>query len=411
MPRILVADPLAEDGLDRLREVGDVEVKTKLPEAELVELIRPFDALVVRSETKVTRPVIEAGTNLKVVGRAGVGVDNIDIEAATQKGILVVNAPRGNIVAAAEHAIALLMSLARWIPQADSSVKRGEWTRGKFVGVEVRGKTLGIVGLGNVGTEVTKRAQGLEMEVVAFDPAVSPERAEQMNVELLPLDEVLRRADFITIHAPLVDGTRNLLSARQFALVKPTVRLVNAARGGIVDEAALYQALTNGQVAAAALDVFQQEPPGENPLVTLPNVIATPHIGASTAEAQTSVAFDVAEQVAEVLRGELPRYAVNAPSLPPEELSFLRPFAELAEALASLFLQLRGGHVSTPANVRRIYPGAFTVLNVADGPVDADHDALVAAVRQGDILLFRAWWDDTYNAKVKSIYQEAGKGR
>jgi D-3-phosphoglycerate dehydrogenase len=345
-PRILVADPLAEDGVARLREAADVEVRARLPEATLVEVIGEFDALVVRSETKVTERVLDAARSLRVVGRAGVGVDNIDVATATRKGILVVNAPRGNIIAAAEHAVGLLLALARNIPQADASVRRGEWQRSKFTGVEVRGKTLGIVGLGNIGSEVAKRAQGLEMEVIAYDPAVAPERAEQFNVELAGLEELFQRADFISIHAPLVEGTRNLVDARVLALARPGARLVNAARGGIVDEVALYRALVDGQLAGAAADVFLKEPVGEHPLLTLPNFIATPHIAASTVEAQASVAFDVAEEVLAVLRGELPRYAVNAPSLPPEEMAFLRPFAVLAERLASLHVQLEGGRLA-----------------------------------------------------------------
>jgi D-3-phosphoglycerate dehydrogenase / 2-oxoglutarate reductase len=345
-PRILVSDPLAEDGLARLREHADVEVRTKLPEADLVAAIGDFDALIVRSETRVTAPVLQAASKLRVVGRAGVGVDNIDVATATARGILVVNAPRGNIVAAAEHAMGLLLALARNIPQADASVRRGEWQRSKYTGVEIRGKTLGIVGLGNIGSEVAWRAQGLEMTVIAFDPAVAAERAEQFNVELVSLDDLFRRADFISIHAPLVEATRNLVDARVLGLAKPGARLVNAARGGIVDEAALYRALVDGPLAGAAADVFLKEPVGENPLLTLPNFVATPHIAASTVEAQVSVAFDVAEEVLAVLRGELPRHAVNAPSLPPEEMAFLRPYAVLAERLASLQVQLHGGRVA-----------------------------------------------------------------
>src|SRR6266852_2725554 len=343
LPRILVADPLAEDGLDRLRRAGDVTVAGKLTEAELIERIPDFDALVVRSETKVTAPILAAGRRLRVVGRAGVGVDNIDVDAATRKGILVVNAPRGNIVAAAEHTIALLFALARSVPQADASVKRGEWNRSKFIGAEIRGKTLGVIGLGNVGSEVAKRAHGLEMEVVAYDPVVSVERAELFNVELVALNELLERSDFITVHVPLVDANRHLIGAPELAMLKPTARLINTARGGIVDEAALCEALESGRLAAAAADVFEHEPAGESPLFRLPNFIATPHIAASTIEAQASVAFDVAEEVAAVLAGDLPRYAVNAPALPPEELAYLRPFALLTERLASLHSQLFGG--------------------------------------------------------------------
>jgi D-3-phosphoglycerate dehydrogenase len=347
VPRILVADPLAEDGLERLRRAGEVTVVSKLGEAELVERIPEFDALVVRSETRVTAPILEAGHKLRVVGRAGVGVDNIDVSAATRKGILVVNAPRGNIVAAAEHTIALLFAVARWVAQADASVKRGEWTRSKFVGTEIRGKMLGVIGLGNVGSEVAKRGHGLEMDVVAYDPVVSVERAELFNVELVSLTELLERADFVTVHVPLVDANRDLISARELALMKPTARLINAARGGIVNEAALFEALSLGRLAAAAADVFEHEPPGENPLLMLPNFIATPHLGASTAEAQVSVAFDVAEEVAAVLAGDLPRFAVNAPALPPEELAYIRPFADLTERLAAMHVQLFGGRVGS----------------------------------------------------------------
>ena len=346
MPKILVADPLAEDGLERLRRAGEVTIVSKLPEAELIRRIPDFDALVVRSETQVTAPVIEAGSKLRVVGRAGVGVDNIDVQAATRRGILVVNAPRGNIVAAAEHTMALLFALARWVPQADASVKRGEWTRPKFTGTEIRGKTLGVVGLGNVGSEVAKRAHGLEMDVIAFDPVVSVERAELFNVALVSLHELLEQADFVTIHVPLVDSNRNLIGAPELARMKPSARLINTARGGIVDEAALHTALSSGRLAGAAADVFETEPPGESPLLALPNFIATPHIAASTVEAQVSVAFDVAEEVAAVLAGDLPRFAVNAPALPPEELAYLRPFVALTERLAALHAQLFGARVS-----------------------------------------------------------------
>jgi len=265
VPKILVADPLAEDGLERLRRAGEVTIVSKLPEAELIKRIPDFDALVVRSETRVTAPIIEAGSRLRVVGRAGVGVDNIDVPAATRRGILVVNAPRGNIVAAAEHTMALLFALARWVPQADASMKRGEWTRSKFVGTEIRGKTLGVIGLGNVGSEVAKRAHGLEMDVVAYDPVVSVERAELFNVELVALDELLARADFITIHVPLVDSNRNLIGARELARMKPSARLINTARGGIVDESTLADALEAGRLTAAASDVFVSEPPGALP--------------------------------------------------------------------------------------------------------------------------------------------------
>ncbi|HKB18553.1 MAG TPA: phosphoglycerate dehydrogenase [Candidatus Dormibacteraeota bacterium] len=388
MPKILVADPLAEDGLERLRKAGEVTVVSKLAEAELIRQIPEFDALVVRSETRVTAPVIAAGRKLRVVGRAGVGVDNIDVSAATQKGILVVNAPRGNIVAAAEHTIALLFALARWVPQADASVKRGEWTRGKFVGVEVRGKTLGVVGLGNVGSEVAKRAHGLEMDVIAYDPVVSVERAELFNVALVTLPELLERADFVTLHVPLVESNRNLIGAAELSRMKPSARLINTARGGIVDESALAEALESGRLAGAAADVFESEPPGDDRLFKLPNFIATPHIGASTAEAQVSVAFDVAEEVAAVLAGDLPRFAVNAPALAPEELAYLRPFANLTERLAALHAQLFGGRVGA---IELDFEGEL-----------AEHDVnlLVASAIKGVLQAFTEERINTVNARL-----------
>ncbi len=388
MPKILVADPLAEDGLERLRKAGEVTVVSKLAEAELIRQIPEFDALVVRSETQVTAPVIAAGRKLRVVGRAGVGVDNIDVSAATQKGILVVNAPRGNIVAAAEHTIALLFALARWVPQADASVKRGEWTRGKFVGVEVRGKTLGVVGLGNVGSEVAKRAHGLEMDVIAYDPVVSVERAELFNVALVTLPELLERSDFVTVHVPLVESNRNLIGAAELSRMKPNARLINTARGGIVDESALAEALESGRLAGAAADVFESEPPGDHRLFKLSNFIATPHIGASTAEAQVSVAFDVAEEVAAVLAGDLPRFAVNAPALPPEELAYLRPFANLTERLAALHAQLFGGRVGA---IELDFEGEL-----------AEHDVnlLVAAAIKGVLQAFTEERINAVNARL-----------
>lgn len=388
MAKILVADPLAEDGLERLRRAGEVTVVSKLGESELVQRIPDFDALVVRSETRVTAPIIEAGARLRVVGRAGVGVDNIDVPAATRRGILVVNAPRGNIVAAAEHTMALLFALARSVPQADASVKRGEWTRAKFIGTEVRGKTLGVIGLGNVGSEVAKRAHGVEMDVIAYDPVVSVERAELFNVSLVTLAELLEQADFVTLHVPLVESNRNLIGAAELALMKPTARLINTARGGIVDEAALAAALRAGTLAAAAADVFETEPPGDNPLLALPNFIATPHIAASTTEAQVSVAFDVAEEVAAVLAGDLPRFAVNAPALPPEELAFLRPFADLIERLAALHAQLFGGR---PSAIELDFEGEL-----------AEHDVsiLIASAIKGVLQPFTEERINAVNARL-----------
>ena len=388
IPKILVADPLAEDGLERLRRAGEVTVVSKLAEDELVRRIPEFDALVVRSDTHVTAPIIEAGHRLRVVGRAGVGVDNIDVPAATRKGILVVNAPRGNIVAAAELTITLLCALARWLPQADASVRRGEWARAKFIGTEIRGKTLGVIGLGNVGSEVAKRAHGLEMDVIAYDPVVSVERAELFNVELVTLAELLERADFVSVHVPLVDANRNLIGKAELARMKPSARLINTSRGGIVDEAALADALAGGRLAGAASDVFVTEPPGDNPLFAQRNFIATPHIGASTAEAQVSVAFDVAEEVAAVLAGDLPRFAVNAPALPPEEVAYLRPFAALTERLAALYRQLFEERVSA---VELDFEGEL-----------ADHDVnlLVASAVKGLLQPFTEERINAVNARL-----------
>jgi D-3-phosphoglycerate dehydrogenase len=382
-PRILVADQLAEGGLTRLQEVADVEVRTKQPEEALIEAVQDVDALVVRSETTVTARVLEAGRRLRVVGRAGVGVDNIDVEAATRKGITVVNAPRGNLIAAAEHSVALLLAVARNVPQADASVRRGEWQRSRFTGVEVRGKTLGVLGLGNIGSGVSRRAQGLEMHVLAFDPVVTRERAELLGVDLVGLEDLFQRSDFISIHTPLVEATRGLVGEKLLRMARPTLRLVNAARGGIVDEQALHRALSEGWIAAAAFDVFASEPLGESPLLELSNFVATPHIAASTVEAQTSVASDVAEEVLAVLRGEVPRYAVNAPALSEEEMAFLRPFAILAEQLAALHVQLAGPRT---APVELEYEGELA---------ERDVSLLTAAAVRG---LLQPFTEDRINA-------------
>ncbi len=345
-PNILVADPIASEGVDLLRTAGNVDVRTGLSEEELCELIPNYAALVVRSETKVTRRVLEAGRNLMVVGRAGVGVDNIDLEAATERGIIVVNAPQGNTVAAAEHTIALLLAMARHIPAADRALHEGKWQRKRFIGTEVRGKVLGIVGLGKIGTEVARRAQGLEMRVLAYDPYVPVERAEQLGVQSVSLEELLRQSDFVSLHAPMTQQTQGLIGAKEIELMKPTARIINVARGGIVDERALADALERGRLAGAAIDVFTQEPPPpDHPLLRAPNAVLTPHLGASTAEAQERVAVDVAEQILEVLAGRPARYAVNAPALPPETLRVLGPYMRVAEAIGAIATQLVRGTI------------------------------------------------------------------
>ena len=339
-PRVLVADPVAQDGIDLLGRQADVDVRAGLAADTLIEIIPAYDALVVRSETKVTAPLIEAGRRLQVVGRAGVGVDNIDIPAATARGIVVVNAPTGNTISAAEHTVGLMLALARHIPQADASMRAGEWTRSKFVGVEVRGKTLGVIGLGQVGTEVARRARGLEMHVIAADPFVPEERARSLGVELVGFDELLARADFISVHTTLTQGTHGLIGAAEIARMKAGVRLVNTARGGIIDEAALAEAVRNGRVAGAAIDVFKQEPPADWTLAQTPGIVVTPHLGASTAEAQERVAVDVAEQILCVLSGEPAVYAVNAPLVAPETMTVVAPFLPVAEMCGSLATQL-----------------------------------------------------------------------
>src|SRR5689334_2712227 len=279
MDRILVTETIAEEGLAALRAVAQVDVKTNLDKAGLLEALPHYDALIVRSATKVTAEVLQAGTKLRVVGRAGTGVDNIDVEAATQRGILVVNAPAANSVAAAELTIGFIMALARRLPRAHASLQSGKWERSAFLGFEVRGKTLGLVGLGRIGTEVARRARGLEMNVLAYDPVVSTDRAAQLGVTLATLDEVLAQSDFVSLHVPLIDATRNLINAERLAQMRPTAYLINAARGGIVDEAALADALERHVIGGAALDVFEQEPPVGSPLLGHANLIATPHLG------------------------------------------------------------------------------------------------------------------------------------
>lgn len=343
--KILVSDKISELGVNKLKEKAETDVRTNLTPEELVQIIPDYDALVVRSSTKVTRQVIEAGKKLKVIGRAGVGIDNIDVDAATEKGIIVLNAPEGNTISAAEHAIALMTSLARNIPAADRSLKSGEWKRSSFMGVELYKKTLGVIGMGRIGSEVIKRAQAMRMEVLAYDPYISESRAEKLGVTLATLEEVLRRFDFITLHAPLTGDTKHMIGKAEIAMMKDGVRIINCARGGLIDEEALYEALKSGKVAGAAIDVFEQEPATDNPLCKLPNVIVTPHLGASTTEAQVNVAVQVAEQVLNALYGGPLVSAVNMPIIPPETMSVFRPFVPLMRTLGSLYTQLFDGKV------------------------------------------------------------------
>ncbi|UGV40889.1 phosphoglycerate dehydrogenase [Methanococcoides orientis] len=338
--KVLVSDSLSEEGVSKLQEHFDVDVSTGLSEDELVEKIVDFDALVIRSGTQVTRRVIEAADNLKIVGRAGVGVDNIDIDAATEKGIIVVNAPEGNMLSAAEHTIAMMMSMARNIPQANASLKAKKWERKNFMGVEVNGKTLGVIGLGRIGAEVAKRAQGMEMDILAYDPFITEDRAKAMGVELTTVDDIAKRADFITVHTPLTKETRNILDTAQFDMMKSSARVINCARGGIINEEALADALKAGKITGAAIDVFTSEPPFDCPFIGLDNVIVTPHLGASTEEAQVNVAVSVAEEVISVLNGGSARNTINIPAVKPEVMAVLAPYIGLAETLGSAVAQL-----------------------------------------------------------------------
>ena len=348
MPKVLVSDPIDPVGVELLKQVATVEVHTSLTPEELIQAIPAYDALMVRSGTQVTQSVIEAGSQLKIIGRAGVGVDNIDVPAATRKGIVVVNSPEGNTIAAAEHTLALMLALSRHIPQAHDSINAGKWERKRFTGVEVYKKTLGIVGLGKIGSHVATVARAMDMKLLAYDPYLSKERAEQLGCRLVELDFLFQEADYITLHLPKTPETQHLVNAETLAKMKPTARIINCARGGIVDEQALAEAIKNGQIAGAALDVYESEPLGESDLTQVDNgLILTPHLGASTAEAQTNVAIDVAEQIRDVLLGLPARSAVNIPGLRPEVLERLRPYLQLAETLGNLVGQLAGGRIES----------------------------------------------------------------
>ena len=348
MPKILVSDPVAQAGVDILAKEYPVDCRQKLTPEELIAIIPEYDALVVRSETKVTKDVIAAAKNLKVIGRAGVGVDNIDVEAATQRGIIVLNAPEGNTIAATEHTIAMMMALARNVPQAYSSLQKGLWERSKFIGVEVRGKTLGILGLGRIGSGVAKRALAMEMKVIVYDPFIRAEQAEALGVEIAELDEIFARADFITLHLPLTKETRKLINKDAFAKMKKGVRIINVARGGVIDEADLAAAIEEGIVAGAAIDVFEKEPVDPNsPLLKSLKVVATPHLGASTAEAQIGVAVDVAHGVLAALHGELVTTAVNMAPIPAHVMEVIRPYFNLAERMGCLAATLARGRIQS----------------------------------------------------------------
>ncbi len=363
--KILVTDSLAPQGLEVFQRTPGFEVEVRLgpKPAELKKIIGDFHGLVIRSGTKVTADIVEAALNLKVIGRAGVGVENVDVEAASKKGIVVMNTPGGSNVTTAEHTVSLMLALARHIPQAVAALKGGKWVREKFMGVELCNKTLGVIGLGNVGRIVAERALGFRMKVIAHDPFVPAESAARLGVELVSLDEIYERSDFITVHVPLTNETRGLINRKTFAKVKEGVRIINCARGGIVDEKDLADALRAGKVAGAALDVFVDEPPRpDHPLLKMEQVITTPHLGASTDEAQLNVAVAVAEQMVDFLTRGIIRYAVNVPSVSPELLTALRPYLTLGEKLGSLQVQMLA---TVPKEVHIEYGGEVTQYDVA----------------------------------------------
>ncbi|GFR36855.1 phosphoglycerate dehydrogenase [Insulibacter thermoxylanivorax] len=343
MFKVLVSDPISDQGLQKLMDAEDVilDKKTGLSEDELAEIIGDYDALLVRSQTKVTPRIIEAAHKLKVIGRAGVGVDNIDLEAATQKGIIVINAPDGNTIATCELTMGMMMALARHIPQAYKKTITGEWDRKSFVGVELRSKVLGIIGMGRIGSEVAKRAKAFGMEILGYDPFLTEDRAEKLGVTLATIDKICEQADFITVHTPLTNETRNLISKPQFAKMKKGVRIINCARGGIIDEEALLEAIDAGIVAGAAFDVFVEEPPRpDHPFLNHPKIIVTPHLGASTIEAQENVATDVAEEVLHILRDEPFKNAVNMPPVPANVMAKLQPYFLLGERMGHFLAQM-----------------------------------------------------------------------
>lgn len=360
--KVLVSDKISEKGVEILKKAGlTVDVKTGLKPDELKSCIGEYHGLVIRSATKVTAEIIEAAKNLKVIGRAGSGLDNVDKVAASKKGIVVMNTPGGNTITTAEHAIALLFSIARLIPQATSSMKEGKWEKKKFMGVELYNKTLGIVGLGNIGSQVARKAQGLEMVVIAYDPFLSEDKAKALGIQKVELSELFKRSDFITIHSPLTPETRNLINAETIKQMKDGVRIINCARGGIVNEKDLYDALVSGKVAGAALDVFEKEPPDDFSLIKLENVISTPHLGASTEEAQENVALAVAEQIADYLVNGTIRNAVNFPSIPADQVAKLQPYLNLAEKIGSFASQVFEGGIT---EVTIEYKGEAAELNI-----------------------------------------------
>lgn len=359
--KILISDNISKKCVDILKKSGlEVDVKTGMSPAELKACIGEYNGIIIRSATKLTSDIIDAAANLKVIGRAGSGLDNVDKTAATKKGIVVMNTPGGNTITTAEHTFALLVSLCRKIPQATMSMREGKWEKKKFMGVELFHKTIGIIGIGNIGGQVAKRAQGFSMNIIAYDPFLSEEKAKEMGVEKVELHDVFKRSDFITVHTPLTAETKNLINKKALKEMKKGVMIINCARGGIVNEKDLYDALIEGKVAGAALDVFEKEPPENNPLLSLDNVISTPHLGAATKEAQENVAVAVAEQVVDYLINGTIRNAVNFPSIPSDQVARLRPYIDLAEKLGSFGAQLIEGGVT---EISTEYQGDASEIN------------------------------------------------
>jgi D-3-phosphoglycerate dehydrogenase len=392
--RVLISDKmdLRAAAIFRERGIEVDEISGEKPE-QLIARIGDYDGLAIRSSTKVTKAVLDAATNLKVVGRAGIGVDNVDIPAATARGVVVMNTPFGNSITTAEHAIALMFALARQLPEADASTQAGKWEKNRFMGVEVTGKTLGLIGAGNIGSIVATRALGLRMKVAAYDPFLTPERAIELGIEKVELDELLKRADFITLHTPLTDQTRGILSREALAKAKPGVRIVNCARGGLIDEAALKDALETGHVAGAALDVFQEEPAQANALFGTRGLICTPHLGASTTEAQVNVAIQVAEQMSDYLLLGGITNAVNVPSLSAEEAPRLRPYMALAEKLGRLVGQIAGTEIRS---IDIEVEGAAAELNIKP---------ITGAVLAG---VMRTWSDTVNMVNAPYLAKERG---
>jgi len=394
MPKVLISDPMDPNAAAIFRAHGvEVDEKPGLAKDALKAIVGDYDGLAIRSATRVNADLLEAATRLKVIGRAGIGVDNVDMAAATARGIVVMNTPFGNSITTAEHAIALMFALARELPQADASTQAGKWEKNRFMGVELTSKTLGLIGAGNIGSIVADRALGLRMKVVAYDPFLTPERALDLGVEKVELDELLARADFITLHTPLTDQTRNILSRENLAKAKQGVRIINCARGGLIDEQALKEALDGGRVAGAALDVFADEPATANPLFGTSGFVATPHLGASTTEAQVNVAIQVAEQMSEFLNRGAVTNALNMPSLSAEEAPRLKPYMMLAEQLGSLVGQIEGHHATAIA------------IEVEGAAAQLNQKPITGAVLAG---FMRVWSDSVNMVNAPSLARDRG---